>query len=612
VYNIWFPYTRLNIGEIKEGGFIAVKNFKGLTGSPKYSILEIVSALPVHYALGSTARETERAYPGFVVEAAKAARQDWEQEEPLEQTTKIRASAIPTGIQVVFQEAEYATVPDESMPMIGEEALLLTNDTTYNIVNKGLTTDAVPHIQPCWLVQNEDIKVCISTGDLLRTHFGMFGFTGSGKSNLISTLIAELSRTRGLKIVLFDLMLEYTGLLIDLLVERDDAFILSLDIASLPGGDSLENVLRGDESQEEEAANNIANTLLLPRELAPVRDLYRDPIKNMIRSDKFKLFSPGRGIPTAETLYTTISEELPSSSRLGTGSTAVEEWLISIEELGSSPVNREFIQRLEEQVQDFLDNGIPESFAEPEDRTSASQQTLFSPTATPTGREPTNRIQLSPTARGYFIGVRRKLSTFLETPDENPIRPQVSMNEIVQMLNNPGSSDLIVVHCNRDDDLRQFSSRLVMNLFHNRRRRGANAPQVLFVYDEADEFMPFEARGSYAQSRSAITTLARRGRKFGLGLSFATQRVAYLDTSILAQAHTYLISKLPRQHDREVVSQAFGLSEDILRRTLKFTKGQWLLVSYDATGLENVPLPVRFPNANIRVRNFLEGFNEAR
>lgn len=187
----------------------------------------------------------------------------------------------------------------------------------------------------------------------------------------------------------------------------------------------------------------------------------------------------------------------------------------------------------------------------------------------------------------------------------------MTMSHLLRLLNDEGHDSLIIVQSNRDDDLREFSARLVRTIFNDRKRRGANSPQVLFLYDEADEFMPSQTTeaSSYGIAKSAITTLARRGRKFGLGLTFATQRVAYLDTSILGQAHTYLISKLPRQYDRETVSNAFGLSEDILRKTLKFSKGQWLLVSYEATGLENVPLPVQFPNANERIKEFLEQFN---
>jgi hypothetical protein len=88
-------------------------------------------------------------------------------------------------------------------------------------------------------------------------------------------------------------------------------------------------------------------------------------------------------------------------------------------------------------------------------------------------------------------------------------------------------------------------------------------------------------------------------------MAIATQRVTYLDTSILAQPHTYFVSKLPRFSDRERMAEVFGLGEEMMRKTLKFSKGQWLLVSFDATGLVNVPLPVQLRNANERVLNHL-------
>ncbi len=592
-----------------------MKNFEGLTNDPKYSILEIVSVLPVHYALGSTAKATERAYPGFVVEAAKAARQDWEQEEPMEQTTKIRTSAMSTGLQMVFHDSQCTVGNDESMPMIGEEVFLLSNEATNNIVNRGLTTEAVPHIKPCWLVQNNEISICVSTEDLLRTHFGVFGFTGSGKSNLNSTIIHELSKIRGLKIVLFDLMLEYTGLLIDLLVKKENAFVLSFDIDSLPGGDSLERVLRGD-AEEEGAIDNMTNTLLLPRELAPFRKLYKKALRSLIDQNKFKVLALGSEL-TAEILYAEMIETLPASNLLGNARNAVNAWLERIQGLGDSLINQEFLQEFSDQIQDFIDQGsIPETFDERARPAPRRAQTIFMPQGQglqqSAQRIPQNRVNLPSSVRQYFLGVQQKLSKHIQTEEAHPIRPQctLSINSLLRLLNDEENDALIIVQSNRDDNLRQFSSSLVTNIFNDRKRRGANGPQILFLYDEADEFMPSQPPGtSYGIAKAAITMLARRGRKFGLGLSFATQRVAYLDTSILGQAHTYLISKLPRQYDRETVSNAFGLSEDMLKRTLKFSKGQWLLISYEATGLENVPLPVQFPNANKRIKEFLESFN---
>jgi DNA helicase HerA-like ATPase len=100
-------------------------------------------------------------------------------------------------------------------------------------------------------------------------------------------------------------------------------------------------------------------------------------------------------------------------------------------------------------------------------------------------------------------------------------------------------------------------------------------------------------------------TLARRGRKFGLGIGIATQRIRFLDTSILAQPHTYFVSKLPRSSDRQAVAEAFDISEDMFRQTFKFRKGDWLLASFDAAGLEAIPVPIHTENADDKILDFV-------
>ena len=75
--------------------------------------------------------------------------------------------------------------------------------------------------------------------ELLRTHFAIFGFTGVGKSNLLSTTVAKIfeSTQEPVKLVFFDLMSEYTGLLIDqLLSENIDGRLLTIGRNSLPEG----------------------------------------------------------------------------------------------------------------------------------------------------------------------------------------------------------------------------------------------------------------------------------------------------------------------------------------------------------------------------------------
>src|SRR5205807_2980542 len=140
-----------------------------------------------------------------------------------------------------------------------------------------------------------------------------------------------------------------------------------------------------------------------------------------------------------------------------------------------------------------------------------------------------------------------------------------------------------------------------------RRRRGITHPLVSFVFDEADEFIPGQSErdSSYARSAWIAETLARRGRKFGIGVGICTQRVRHLKVSVMAQPHSYLVSKMPRIEDRVAIQEAFGFSDEMFRQTFKFAPGDWLLVSHDATGLRSVPIPVHVPDTNERIRNFI-------
>jgi hypothetical protein len=51
--------------------------------------------------------------------------------------------------------------------------------------------------------------------------------------------------------------------------------------------------------------------------------------------------------------------------------------------------------------------------------------------------------------------------------------------------------------------------------------------------------------------------------------------------------------------------EAFGIPEDMLRETFKFRKGDWLIISHEATGLKNAPIPIHADNAEDRIRRNL-------
>ena len=156
--------------------------------------------------------------------------------------------------------------------------------------------------------------------------------------------------------------------------------------------------------------------------------------------------------------------------------------------------------------------------------------------------------------------------------------------------------------------IKQLAVDLSKDFLQRRKRQFKVRPYLLFVFDEAQEFVQnlSSARGIDEDCSKAVETLLRQGRKYGLGSCIATQRIAYLNTNALQQLHTYFVSTLPRPYDRIVVSNTFALDLGILDKTLEFAPGEWLLSSYIATGIDNVPIFIKADNAENEIKNFLE------
>lgn len=228
---------------------------------------------------------------------------------------------------------------------------------------------------------------------------------------------------------------------------------------------------------------------------------------------------------------------------------------------------------------------------------------------TPFGTSPITSKLKEGTAKKRIETVKTKLQE-IAGDEEEEINPNIQMSipDVLKEFDDKSKSSLYIITSHDPDEIRKFASKLGWGLYEYRRKSGKFLPLICFIFDEADEFMPGETympkNGNYKQSRKIIETFARRGRKFGIGVGIATQRSSYLDTKTIGQLHTYFISKLPREHDRKVVAGAFGLSEDQVAQTFKFQKGQWLLVSHEATGID-MPIPIQAPNAEERIKEFL-------
>lgn len=610
-YEIWFEYTRQTMMELKEGTLLAVKNFSSNQNETHYSILEITSIMPIHYALG----DSTEGYPGFVMEAARNIATDWITQEDVSQedTTVIRCIATPTELEIVESIDGRYLDNESAIPMVGSDVRVLTSEASQEIVNREISpTHDVVFEGGRWLVDSS-IPIYIRAEDLIRLHFGIFGFTGVGKSNLVSTMVAKLLETATtynspIKVVIFDLMSEYTTLLIDQLIEISDAYLLAIGEYTLPR--RVVEFLSGNSAQRENAIEDLVKTTLYPKPLNNLKNLFGKAFATLLDKNKIRIYQEP---PKTFGDFLRENESVLTRGNLGRSQNTVNTFIENLYQLNDEAISQQLLQIVIEATDRIIKGELQLQ--------QRAQHTLFPDMRETTSNDVNSNLERllsnitipqgghTQTAINNLREFRRCLETELQY--RHRVYPEnigLTIEKIVNDLNDHTHSSLYIIQSHNPDDLRDFAYKLGIELFESRRREGIILPLVSFIFDEADEFIPQqpERDSSYARSAQIAEMLARRGRKFGIGIGICTQRTRLLRTSVMAQPHTYLVSKLPRLTDREAVQQAFGFSEEMFRQTFKFLPGDWLLASYDATGLRGVPIPIHAENANERVRTFLE------
>jgi len=215
-FEVWFEYTRKAMNDIREGTMLVVPNYATTSKERHLSVLEVTSIKPIHYAIG----ENPEGFPGFVLEAAKNAALDWtgQDDDPSEDTTTIRCTAIPTNLELVDYESGIRKFETESnIPMAGGLVQILDTSPTQDVVNRSIDLELEKDyiFNGGELLRDSQVTVFVRLEEFVRLHFGIFGFTGAGKSNLLSTYISEILKSKiPVKVVLFDLMGEYAALLL--------------------------------------------------------------------------------------------------------------------------------------------------------------------------------------------------------------------------------------------------------------------------------------------------------------------------------------------------------------------------------------------------------------
>ena len=561
---------------LEEGMVLAVKNFKNKLEDNKehlrYTLLVAAKVWPEHYGLRAISDHT---YYPMQFEVIEQSVTDWDTDD--KSSMMIQISAIPVNYDLVVntQDNLFSYVKGFSYPLIGDEVHLLSANTVMEMYNRKVldktgwkvaTTSADarkdPRIGIIKMFENskEKIPLYVNFENMIRYHFGIFSFTGGGKSCLLSNMLRRiLYHTADTKVIIFDISSEYPFLLMDVFADPNIQSKLIMESPIKDIDQFYISVVKPREFEEDERV--------------------KDGLAKIYNKDTVTYYvKPESEIPR----YASILDDLQYHKKESGGK---RHYMDAIDEIHSGVLNYMETKGLIEL--NFIDEDFVSFLSE---LASSSMET-------------------------YKVSEKAGLFSWATTRDKLKDRIRltkkrtsggVTAEQIRDMIE--GDTRLLCLSIADPYVIKQLAVDLSKDFLQRRKRQFKVRPYLLFVFDEAQEFVQnlSSARGIDEDCSKAVETLLRQGRKYGLGSCIATQRIAYLNTNALQQLHTYFVSTLPRPYDRIVVSNTFALDLGILDKTLEFAPGEWLLSSYIATGIDNVPIFIKSDNAENEIIRFLE------
>jgi uncharacterized protein len=565
-------YHKDIMGLIEEGMLVAVRNFKSNPKDQRFSLMVISRVWPEHYGLKGL---SEHSYYPMQFEIIQQSVNDWDTSD--KSTMMVQISALPINYDLVLNgDSEPKYEKGFTYPVIAAEAEILSRDMISHMYNqrilaklgfnaKTTTSDAYkdPRIGTIQMFESMDEKIPIYLDfeAMVRYHFGIFAFTGAGKSNLLSNILRRLLiHQPEVKVIVFDISSEYPFLLMDLFADEK----ISSKII-------LENPVTN--------AEQFYASVVKPRE-------YEDD--DRARKVFARIFGQKK-----------ITYYLKPESKVPTYGDIVEELNRQRNESLDKPHYVNALDRIRQDVVDYKsEHGMTDS--KPIDEEFIKQLDEW-------GRAAVDEYKISDRSGVYAWATSRLtlIDNLKRAEKEKRTTGGLDIEGIRELVEK--ETRLTCISISDPYVIKELVVDLAKEFLYRRKRAFKVKPYVLFVFDEAQEFVP-DLGGSSGIDKDCskvVETLLRQGRKYGLGGCLATQRIAYLNTNALQQLHTYFVGTLPRPYDRTVVSDTFTIDKQILEKTLEFAPGEWLLSSFIATGMENVPIFIRADNAEAEVEKTL-------
>ena len=568
-------YQKDLMGLLEEGMLLAVKNFKRAgDGAERYTLMEISRVWPEHFGLRGL---SDHGYYPMQFEIIEQSEEDWQTDDT--STMMIQIDAIPINYDlIVNRECKFEFVKGFSYPVVGSPIYVLNSEMINRMYNQKIAAtlgvDTSKTVEDARLdprlglikmfeASNVPIPIYVDFEKLIRYHFGVFAFTGGGKSNLMSNVLRRIllhTSEDNTKLVIFDISCEYTFLLLDVLSDPNINSKLILE-------------------HRIDAVEQFFNSVVKPREYE-TDERTKAGLQAIMAQGKLSYYmKPKQKIPT----YAVFLDELDDQRKDAVGKPHYQNAVDTIHDAVREFVEKHGLSENQEVNEEFVSyiDGVAQDAVE---RFKVHDK---------------SGLYAWATTRNTIADLLRKRSE-----KEDKATSGLTVEDMRELLEDKATR-LVVISISDPFTIKELAISLTQDLLVRRKRRFTVKPYILVVFDEAQEFISSKESGIDGKCSQHVETLLRQGRKYGLGVCIATQRIAYLNTNALQQLHTYFVGTLPRPYDRALVSETFMIDKGILEKTLEFAPGEWLLSSYIATGIENVPIFIKADNAEKEIEKYL-------
>jgi len=541
-------YTPKVIKRLAAGQLLAIPNVQAIGVNDAFSIYEIADVYPMHYSMLTL----DTSQPAAIrKEFMEMIQKEWEKGS---KSTWIEIVGAPTNYTMKVGTDGLSFEKRQSAPLTGSAVRLLSKDAIQKLLcyspKAGVEDNTFGNLLG---VTDQELAFTVDVEKLIHYHVGVFAFTGSGKSNMTAMIVRKaLKVVPDLKVVIFDVSSEYGVHLLDV----------------LDGNPS--RVIFAEPFETGKEAEDYVKHHALPESLTDKTKKLEERAERLFKAGKVKTVE----LPI-------VGEE--GILRFSTYGGLVEVLSNTLNDKYGAVNTKLYVPVIIDRIDRFVkDNGLTT-----DSTFDAKTEGLLDGL-----KDITDKLEDRATLKKVFDALTTVVGMLAETKKEEG--EAYTWDDVVDEIlsTDKDSPRIFVVNLPEAEDARLQTAAVIGKVFRKRKRSFTLTPRVLFVMDEAQEFMPRETRkeDGTEQASRAVERLLRHGRKYHLHGWISTQRVANLNTNALQQLHSYFVSTMPRPYDRQLISDTFAIDDAFMERTLAFQNGDWLLTSFKATATQNIPV----------------------